>query len=118
MHREDYFENYQTHPTHVTYVPVPASLALSEGPLLPTERRERLTYEVRVNMARKIERRAQDKNLRRAQIMQNSFPLGILGVDGPRNANSTVYKEQGVKLSAFHLKEKHTSDVRRRYLKT
>ena len=92
--RDEYFSHYQTCPADVRYVATPQSLGLQEGLMSPQARRERLEIQVKNAQARKLQRKAMAEQQHRNQFIKQNYPFGVLGVDGPQNPTTELYKDR------------------------
>ncbi|ETW08607.1 hypothetical protein H310_01151 [Aphanomyces invadans] len=68
-----------------------ASAGLQEGIMTPAQRRERLKLETASQQANALKKKGEMKERRLMQLMQHQYPCGVLGLDGPHNADSTTY---------------------------
>lgn len=116
LEKDEYFSHYRTFPAQVKYTAVPKSIGLSEGVMMPQERRERLEFEVKNFQAQKVERKAAQDREHRIEYIKKNYPCGVLGVDGPMNPNTVIYRDTADRIVKKTQEKANSSSKRAEYL--
>ena len=69
--------------------------AVREGVMLPSQRRQQIEQEVRVQRAARLARKARNDRRRMIDLMRSRHPAGVVGMDSPVAKNTLAYADLG-----------------------